>query len=112
MIFCIETILMVFFCKIEVYSPEKFIPTHFGPVLVQIWAFFGHNIGINEGATGKKFTKIILNIFQTKLSLHVFFKETRFLSSRVSNWPNSLAILKNIDFFSKPTTKKESTWPN
>ena len=40
MIFCIETILMVFFWKIEVYSPEKFSPAHFGPFLVQIWTFF------------------------------------------------------------------------
>ena len=41
MIFCIETILMVFFWKIEVYSPEKFSPAHFGPFLVQILVFLG-----------------------------------------------------------------------
>ena len=37
MIFCIEAILMVFFWKIEVYSPENLAP----PILGPFWSKFG-----------------------------------------------------------------------
>ena len=45
MIFCIETMLMVFFWKVEVYSPKKISPAHFGPFLVQFGPF-GSNISL------------------------------------------------------------------
>ena len=43
LIFGIETYLIVFFSKIDVYSPEKSSPAHVGPFLVQICPFLAQN---------------------------------------------------------------------
>ena len=43
LICCIETYLMVFFWKTDVYSPEKSSPAHFGPLFVEISLFLAQN---------------------------------------------------------------------